>query len=46
MLIHNVDKDDNENELTFTAIGGAPNRINTQKGRFIKSIDFIYYKIF
>ena len=24
--------DDNENELSFTAIGGAPNGINRQKG--------------
>jgi hypothetical protein len=24
--------DENENELSFTAIGGAPNRINRQKG--------------
>jgi hypothetical protein len=41
MLIHNVDKDENENELTFTAIGGAPNRINTPKGRLIRIINYL-----
>jgi len=41
MLIHNIDKDDNENELSFTAIGGAPNRINRQQGKFIKFIDYL-----
>jgi len=34
MLIRNIEPDDNdnENEMTFTAIGAAPNRINAQKG--------------
>jgi hypothetical protein len=41
MLIHNVNKDENENELSFTAIGGAPNKINRQQGKFIKSIDYL-----
>ncbi len=40
MLIHNIDKDENENELTFNAIGGAPNQINTKKGQLVRPIDY------
>jgi len=41
MLIHNIDTDDNENELTFVAIGGAPNQMNAHKGRSFKSFDYL-----
>ncbi len=35
MLIHNIDKDENENELSFAAIGSVPNQMNAHKGRSI-----------
>ncbi len=41
MLIHNIDTDDNENELTFVAIGGAPNQMNAHKGITFKPFDYL-----
>lgn len=46
MLIHNIDTDENESELIFTAIGGAPNTMNIQKGIINQIYQLLIYELF